>query len=166
MPSERPSVLLSYAFICVVMGMAAFAYVVYKSIAYVLHPQAFGGFQLSDALLTRTDLGGGVLFGWFCVLVGIAFALWILPPRAEQVGLLVIAALLAIGGAGGLLYSLHALAGIPNLAQQWEGLGALAIYPWIAVAFFSLFTLLASVFMLGRGLRRRRVPLGRAISPA
>jgi hypothetical protein len=148
------------------MGMAAFAYVVYKTIAHVLHPHAFGGVQLSDALLARADLGGGILFGWFCMLVGSAFALWILPPRAEQVGLLVIAALLALGGIGGLLYSLHALAGIPDLVQQWEGLGALAIYPWFAVAFFSLFTLLASVFMLGRGLRRRGVLPGRAISLA
>jgi hypothetical protein len=138
------------------VGVAAFAYVVYKTIAYVLHPHAFGGEQLSDVLRTRADLGGGLLLGWLCMLVGFAFALWILPPRAEQVVLLVIAALLGLGGIAGLLYSLQGVARIPDLAQQWGGLGALVVYPWIAVAFLSLFTLLTSVFMLGRGQRRRQ----------
>jgi hypothetical protein len=64
--------------------------------------------------------------------------------------LLVVAALLALGGIDGVLYSLQGWRQFPNLAQQWEGLGALAIYPWIGVSFLSIVVLLVSICLVSR----------------
>ena len=150
MPPERRETVLSYALICFGVGAVAFAYVAHKSIGYVLHPNAFGGIQLSDVVLTRVDLASGVQWGWLFVLLGTALVLWTLPVRARRPGLLVVGTLLVLVGIVGILYSLQGWNQISHHPQQWDGLGVLAIYPWIGLSCLSIFILLAGVLLAVR----------------
>jgi hypothetical protein len=144
--------------------MAAFGYVVRQTIAYVLHPNDFGGTHLSDAVLSRADLGGGILFGWLCVVLGAAVALWARPPRKRQPGLLVLGILLALGGITGVLYSLQGWTQLSHLAWLWDGLGVIIIFPWIGVSFLSSIILLTGItFIIPSLLARRGYPAGASL---
>jgi hypothetical protein len=158
MPPRRHVPLLTYALLCfcVVLGLAAFAYVVRQTIAYVLHPDAFGGTHLSDAVLSRADLGGGILCGWLLVLLGAALAIRLLPPRTRWPRLLLVGTLLALGGIIGVLYCLQGWAQISRANLGDDGFGAIVIIPWIAVSYLSVVILLAAGLFIAPAVFGRR----------
>jgi hypothetical protein len=163
MSRRRRVPLFTYALLCLclVVGLAAFAYVVRQTIAYVLHPDAFGGTHLSDAILSRADLGGGILFGWLLVLLGAALSIRLLPPRTRWPRLLVVGTLLALGGIAGVLYCLQGWAQISRANLGDDGFGAIVIIPWIAVSYLSVVILLAGgLFIAPAVFGRRGHPAG------